>query len=151
MRDVAVQAARGNSIRPALPPAEEPKPCHFGFVFALGIESGCFEDMLQGMLTVRGGGFAIREGGLRGRRIALILAGAGQHNARRATEILIDGHRPGRVISAGFAGGLSPALKRNDILIADRLLNPTAASCRSICPAASRQQQRSRACIAAPC
>ena len=54
----------------------------------------------------------------------MILAGPGQHNARRATEILIDGHRPGRVVSAGFAGGLSPALQRNDILIADRLLSP---------------------------
>jgi len=123
-RDAVVQAARGQltSAVPS-PPTEEPKPCHLGFVFALGIESGCFEDMLQGMLTVRGGSFAIREGGLRGRRIALILAGAGQHNARRATEILIDGHRPCRVISAGFAGGLCPRLKRNDILIADRLLN----------------------------
>jgi adenosylhomocysteine nucleosidase len=120
MRDAVLQAAQGRLA--AAPPAEAPKPCHLGFVFALGIESGCFEDMLQGLLTVRGGGFAIREGGLHGRRIALILAGAGQGNARRATEILIDGHRPGRVISAGFAGGLCPQLQRNDILIADRLL-----------------------------
>lgn len=36
--------------------------------------------------------------------------------------MLIDGHRPQRVISAGFAGALSPALKRNDILLADRIL-----------------------------
>jgi adenosylhomocysteine nucleosidase len=89
----------------------------------LGIESGCFEDMMRGVLTIHGGGFTIREGGLCGRRVALILAGAGGHNARRATEILIDGHRPERVVSAGFAGGLTPALKRNDLLIADRLLN----------------------------
>jgi adenosylhomocysteine nucleosidase len=123
MRDAVVQTAQAKLNSPsASPPAEEPRPCHVGFVFALGIESGCFEDMLQGMLTVRGGGLAIREGGLGGRRIALILAGAGQHNARRATEILIDGHRPGRVVSAGFAGGLSSTLKRNDILVADRLL-----------------------------
>jgi adenosylhomocysteine nucleosidase len=124
VRDIAVEAARSQFLSPAVsPPAEEPKPCHLGYVFALGIESGCFEDMLQGMLTVRGGGFRIRQAGLGGRRIALILAGAGQHNARHATEVLIDGHRPRRVISAGFAGGLSPTLKRNDILIADRLLN----------------------------
>jgi adenosylhomocysteine nucleosidase len=126
MRDIAVEAARNELGSPApAPPAEEPKPCHIGLVFALGIESGCFEDMLQGMLTVRGGGFRIREGGLGGRRIALILAGAGQHLARRATEILIDGHRPARVVSAGFAGGLSATMKGNDILVADRLLNQT--------------------------
>ncbi|MGB7732906.1 MAG: hypothetical protein WBL72_04345 [Thermoguttaceae bacterium] len=124
MHDAVVQAARGQLNAPApRPPAEEPKPCHLGFVFALGIESGCFEDVLQGMLTIRAGGLTIREGGLGGRRIAMILAGAGQHNARRATEILIDGHHPTRVVSAGFAGGLSPTLQRNDILIADRLLN----------------------------
>jgi adenosylhomocysteine nucleosidase len=124
MRNIAVGAARNqlNSPAPASP-AEEPKPCHLGFVFALGIESGCFEDVLRGMLTIRAGGLTIREGGLGGRRVALILSGAGQHNARRAAEILIDGHRPARVVSAGFAGGLSPTLQRNDILIADRLLN----------------------------
>jgi adenosylhomocysteine nucleosidase len=96
--------------------------CHVAFVFSLGIESGCLEDLLHGAITVRGGGFTIREGGLRGRHVAIILAGAGQDNARRATEILIAGHRPRCVISAGFAGGLCPSLNRNDILIADRLL-----------------------------
>jgi adenosylhomocysteine nucleosidase len=124
VRETVAQAARGElASAPPPVPAEGPKPCHLGFVFALGIESGCFEDLLQGVLTVRGGGFTIREGGLRGRRIALIIAGPGENNARRAAETLIDGHRPGRVISAGFAGALCPKLKRDDILIADRLLN----------------------------
>ena len=124
VRDAIVKAMPGQiaSASPCLP-AEEPKPCHLGFVFALGIESGCLEDLLQGAITVRGNGFTIREGGLHGRRIAIILAGPGRTNARRATERLIDGHRPFRVISAGFAGGLCPRLNRNDILIADRLLD----------------------------
>ena len=125
VRDAVARAARAQLNSPApSPPAEKPRPYDLGFVFALGIESGCFEDLLQGMLTIHGSGFTIREGGLRGRRIALILAGAGRHNAQRATEVLIDGHRPGLVVSAGFAGGLSPNLRRNDILIADRLSNP---------------------------
>ena len=46
-------------------------------------------------------------------------------HTRLEGEVLIDGHRPRRVISAGFAGGLCPELKRNDILIADRLLTTT--------------------------
>jgi adenosylhomocysteine nucleosidase len=35
--------------------------------------------------------------------------------------MLIDGHRPQRIVSAGFAGALCPDLRRNDILVADRL------------------------------
>ncbi len=97
--------------------------CHLGVVFALGIESGCLEDLLQGIVTVRGGGFTIREGGLQGRRVVVILSGTGRQNAATASEVLIDGHRPRRVVSAGFAGALSPQLKRNDILIADRLID----------------------------
>jgi adenosylhomocysteine nucleosidase len=123
LRDTVVQAARGELAKTAaLPPAEEPKPCHLGVVFALGIESGCFEDLLQGVVTIRGSGLVAREGGLGGRRVVVILSGPGRRKAAQATEILIDGHRPRRVISAGFAGALCPKLNRNDILVADRLL-----------------------------
>ena len=122
--NAVVQAAQGQLAQPApQPPGAEPKTCHLGIVFALGIESGCLEDLLQGMVTIRAKGFVLREGGLSGRRVALILSGPGRNNAAHAAEVLIDGHRPGRVISAGFAGGLCPELKRNDILVADRLLS----------------------------
>jgi adenosylhomocysteine nucleosidase len=102
----------------------EIKPCHFGVIFALGIESGSFEDLLSGTVRIRGSGFFIKEGGLKGRRVVVIRSGAGRENAARATEVLIDGHRPQIVISAGFAGGLSPSLKRQDILLADSVIDP---------------------------
>jgi adenosylhomocysteine nucleosidase len=101
----------------------EIKPCHFGIIFALGIESGSFEDLLSGTVRIRGSGFFIKEGGLKGRRVVVIRSGAGQENAARAAEILIDGHRPEIVVSAGFAGGLSPSLKRHDILLADSVID----------------------------
>ena len=124
VRETVVQAAQGQLAQPAVePPAEEPKPCHLGIVFALGVESGCLEDILQGAITIRGSGLVAREGGLKGRRVVVIRCGAGRKKAAAATELLIDGHRPQRVISAGFCGGLCPSLKRNDILIADRLLD----------------------------
>jgi adenosylhomocysteine nucleosidase len=124
VRDAVVQAAqRQLSSETDSPPVEAPKPCHLGVVFALGIESGCLEDLLQGLVTIRGEGFVAREGGLNGRRVVIILSGPGRQNAARATTILIDGHQPDCVISAGFAGGLCPKLKRSDILVADRLLN----------------------------
>jgi adenosylhomocysteine nucleosidase len=105
--------------------APEIKPCHYGIVFALGIESGGLEDLLSGLIRIRGSGFVVKEGGLKGRRIVIIRSGAGRENAARATEMLIDGHRPRIVISAGFAGGLDPSLKRHDILVADSVLCKT--------------------------
>ena len=33
--------------------------------------------------------------------------------ARRATQLLVNGHRPSWIISAGFAGALNPTLARN--------------------------------------
>jgi adenosylhomocysteine nucleosidase len=123
VREVLAQAAKERIAPPASPSPEETKTCSMGVVFALGIESGCFEDLLQGVITIRGGGFTIREGGLHGQRVAVILSGPGRKNAAQAAEVLIDGHQPGRVVSAGFAGGLSPQLGRNDILVADRLVD----------------------------
>ena len=101
----------------------EIKPCHFGIVFALGIESGCFEDLLSGSIRIRGSGFFINEGGLKGRRVAIIRSGPGLQNAAHAAQVLIDGHRPQIVISAGFAGGLDHSLKRHDILLADSVID----------------------------
>lgn len=125
LRGVAVQAVREQLAGSAVEPiGDVPRPCHLGLVFALGIESGCLEDLLQGMTTIKGDRFTVREGGLGGRRVAMVLAGPGRQNAMRATEALIDGHRPATVFSAGFAGALCSKMKRNDILLADRVLGP---------------------------
>jgi adenosylhomocysteine nucleosidase len=103
----------------------EIKPCQFGVIFAMGIESGSFEDLLSGTIRIRGSGFFITEGGLKGQRVVSIRSGAGRENAARAAQVLIDGHRPKIVISAGFAGGIDPSLKRHDILLADSVIDPS--------------------------
>jgi adenosylhomocysteine nucleosidase len=103
----------------------EIKPCRCGVVFALGIEAAGLEDLLSGLIKIRGHGFVIKEGGLKGRRVVIVRSGANQKNAARAVDMLIDGHRPKIVISAGFAGGLSPAIGRYDILVADSVIDAT--------------------------
>jgi adenosylhomocysteine nucleosidase len=107
-------------------PAEsssEPKqrPCDVAVVFALGIEAGGLEDRLSGAITTKAAGCTFIQGGLQGRHIALVAAGVGQQQAAAATEVLIAGHRPAWVISAGFAGGLQPQLKQNDFLLASEI------------------------------
>jgi adenosylhomocysteine nucleosidase len=103
-------------------PTHEIQPCHIGVIFALGIESGFLEDSLKGLVTIRGEGFKAKEGGLQGRRAVVFLSGAGRTNAAKAADTLIDGHKPQFVLSAGFAGGLSPEFKRHDILLANEVM-----------------------------
>jgi len=99
--------------------ARELLPCHVGIVFALSMEAGYFEDRLAGLISIKGHAFTVRTGGLAGRGVAVITSGHGQSAAHRAAEVLIAGHRPRWVISAGFAGGLQPQIKRGDIVMAD--------------------------------
>jgi adenosylhomocysteine nucleosidase len=94
-------------------------PCHVGLVFALGLEAGSFEGKLAGKISVRGSHFTAWQGGLNGRGILVVHAGAGQVNAAAATTALIFGHKPKWVISAGLAGGLNPNLKCGDIVMPD--------------------------------
>ena len=94
-----------------------------GVVFALSIEAGGTADLLDSFHTTRGSGFTSQSGQMAGRRLALFESGAGQQRAAAATEALIETHRPDWVISAGFAGGLVPLLKRHDIVMADAVVN----------------------------
>ncbi len=126
MREAAMQAADQAMHDATDSQPEEPHPpeiCHVGLVFALSIEAGGFVDRLSGLIKTEGAGFVAREGGLGGRRMIVVESGAGRENAARATQALIDGHQPRWIISAGFAGGLDERLKRNDILMADSLVD----------------------------
>ena len=62
-------------------------------------------------------GITITEGELCGKLVAVILTGPGKAAARRGAELLIAGHRPRWIISAGFAGALDPSLARNDLVV----------------------------------
>ncbi len=124
VREKMAEAARRQTEPSEQARQPEPEDCHIGVIFALRIESGGFEDRLDGMTTTtRGHGFVVRRGRLKDRRIAVVVCGAGRESAAAATEALIAGHRPEWVLSAGFAGGLDPKLARSDILMVDRLVD----------------------------
>ena len=53
----------------------------------------------------------------------VVCGGIGAQAARRATEAIIELYRPALVISAGFAGGLDPALVTGDALRPRHILN----------------------------
>jgi len=124
IREKAVHAARRHAqetTEQVQAAAGKHEPCHCGVVFALRIESGGLEDLLKQTTLIKAAGFTICQGKLKDRRVALAISGAGRKQTAKATDALLSGHRPSWVISAGFAGGLSPQLKRHDVLVADRL------------------------------
>ncbi len=63
------------------------------------------------------------EGECGGKLVALVLTGMGRPRAQRGLEILLDGHRPRWVVSAGFGGALDPDLRRNDIVLPTEVIN----------------------------
>jgi adenosylhomocysteine nucleosidase len=102
--------------------------CDVGVVFALPEEAGGFEDRLEDLTSIKGCGFVVRKGLWRGRQVVVVHSGAGRTAAANATAALIAGHRPRWVISAGFAGGLDPAVRRHDLLVADALVDVAGAT-----------------------
>lgn len=92
-----------------------------GIVCALNIEAGCFTDRLSVKTNIRGNGFEVVQGFLGKRPIAVMLCGVGAEAAMRGTAALLAGHAPRWVISAGFAGGLQPQIKRGDLVLATAL------------------------------
>ncbi len=92
------------------------QPCVAGIVFAVAVEADAFERHAERHTETRAAGLVIHEGFVAGRRIAWSVGGVGAAAAARATQLLVAGHRPGIIISAGFAGGLDPALQRGALV-----------------------------------
>jgi adenosylhomocysteine nucleosidase len=109
---------------PARTPAPPPLAADVGIVAALPIEVGFLLDRLGRVRKYAGPRATVIEGEHEGKIIAVIVGGAGRLAARRAGELLLDGHRPRWVVSAGFAGALDPALRRNDTVLATEVVDP---------------------------
>jgi adenosylhomocysteine nucleosidase len=112
----------GSGTRLVVAPA--PVSADVGVVAALGIEVGFLTDRLKRVRKYAGAHHKVIEGEAGGKLVALIVGGPGRAAARRATGLLLDGHRPRWVLSAGFAGALDPALKRNDAVLPSEVLEP---------------------------
>jgi adenosylhomocysteine nucleosidase len=107
----------------AQPLAPAPVPADVGIVMALAIEAGYLCDSLKRVRKYTAQTHSIIEGELAGKIVAVVLTGAGKAAARHGTEVLIAGHHPRWIISAGFAGGLDPSLARNDLVIPHQLID----------------------------
>ena len=93
-----------------------------GLVFALGLEQASIESTTTHVERHETPDGKFRLCRLGERSLAAVVSGPGRGAAQRATETLIQAHRPRLVVSAGFAGGLSPDLKPADVVMARRIV-----------------------------
>jgi len=103
--------------------APPPVPADVGIVAALPIEVGDLVDGLKKVWKYKSVAVPVIEGEYAGKIVVVSIAGMGRAAARRAADVLIAGHRPRWVISAGFAGALNPAYARNDLVLAREVID----------------------------
>jgi adenosylhomocysteine nucleosidase len=103
--------------------APAPVPADVGIVAALPIEVGELTDRLQKIRKYHSASISVLEGEYAGRIVAVAVGGVGRAAGRRATDLLVVGHQPRWIISAGFAGALDPALARNDVVLAHEVVD----------------------------
>jgi adenosylhomocysteine nucleosidase len=110
-----------------MPPAvvaPPPEPADVGIVAALPIEVAPLIARFKDTRKYSSERHSVVEGLCADRVTALIVAGPGRKAARRGAELLLAGHRPRWVVSAGFAGALDPDLKRFDVVLPDAIVEP---------------------------
>lgn len=112
---------RATDRKPGAAPA--PLAADVGIVAALSIEVGFLTDRLTKVRKYVGPRHTIIEGESGNKLVAMIVGGTGREQARGATELLVAGHRPRWVVSAGFAGALNPSLKRYGIALPDEVID----------------------------
>ena len=128
VRSVVTDALQGELKRGQTEPAS---PCDIAFIFALNAESGALTDLLEDPQYAQGATFVERSGMLDGKRVVVAEVGVGAEAAARGTADCLAIHQPQWVVSAGFAAGLSPALKKGHILMADEIVDLAGGSLRT--------------------
>jgi adenosylhomocysteine nucleosidase len=103
--------------------APAPAAVDVGIVAALPIEVGFLIDRMGGVRKYSGPGHTIIEGECAGKLVALIIAGIGREAARRGAQLLLDGHQPRWLLSAGFAGALDPDLPRHALVLPNEVID----------------------------
>ena len=128
MREAMAAAARGENPLGAdeAEPAEAAETlshAHVGIVVQDHREAVGVIDRLDGLLTIEAARAKVFEGGLGGRRVALIVCGPGSDSAAEATQVLLEGHHPGLLMSAGFGVGLTSNLAAGELLLAEQIVS----------------------------
>jgi adenosylhomocysteine nucleosidase len=103
--------------------APAPAPADVGIVAAMPMEVSDLVGGLKKVWKYQSVAVPVIEGEYGGKIVAIATGGMGRVAAARAAEVLIAGHRPRWLISAGFAGALNPAYARNDLILPTQVID----------------------------
>ncbi len=120
---VSAGGAEGTRPRRARGVARPPGPADVAVIAAMPVEIGYFLDLLTSVRRYETERLKIVEGMLGAKVVVVATSGLGRARARAAAELVVAGHRPSWLISAGFAGALDLGLQRNDVLLADEVVD----------------------------
>ena len=98
-----------------------------GIIAALPREVEGLLDRLDIMDGKTSGGFQTSHGRLDEKEVVVLISGVGIKKARNAAATLIHRHRPDLILSAGFAGGLDPALSLGDAVVPSVIIDQSGA------------------------
>ena len=104
-----------NDTRPKIQP--------LGIIFALPIEAHTFERRLGNPTKYQGQKSVIYKGYVSDHPVVWTISGVGREAAQNAAQLMIDGHQPHTLVSAGFAGALAPNLEHGTVLVPERILD----------------------------
>ncbi len=82
-------------------------------------------DLKEGKPLGKGASFhhPVYEGEINGRDIVAVVSGVGKKGSERAARLLIESYGPDMIITAGYAGSLTPDLVVGDIVVYSRALS----------------------------
>ena len=114
------QQADGQSGESESVPAEVDVVC----LFPSSSEAGGFVDKLSDITTTKCSGFVERIGVLQKTPVAVVESGLAHEKLARALRDVIELRKPKWVLSNGFAMALAGPVRRGDIIVADRIVDP---------------------------
>lgn len=94
------------------------------FIAALRRELAEIERLLAAPVRRQLEGAIFTEGRLEGTPLALVQSGIGKERSIRATQAACARYRPALIVTTGYSGGASPAVKGGDLVVAARLMAP---------------------------
>ena len=103
---------------------DDPAHAEIAIVSAMPLELGAFLKRCERVRQYSGHDFVFRGGVYDGIRVVVVESGAGRKRAARAAHAVLDAHSPKWILSCGFTGGLQPAVKVGQIVVADAVLGP---------------------------